>query len=103
MKSEKYQKLPTSFTQGSQGFEYVQIDRTGNIAWYESRYQGGKDIVGFVVAKITKEKARTLPSGRKLPNREVFPRESKFGKTGWFYMPKSRDMAEAHYEELANA
>ena len=98
----EFRKLPANFTSKS-GYDIRLIERQGAIAWYEARYVKGEKLQGYIVAKISTEKAQTLPSGKKLPDREVFPRESKFGKTGWFYMPKSRDIAEAHYQELVKS
>ena len=50
--------------------------------------------------RITKQKPSKLPNGVMLPHREKFPSPREFGKTGWFYMKKSRALAFAHFRRL---
>ena len=98
--SQIIEKLPNFIRHERHGFEYTLINREGNKAWYEARYLNGSELVGYVVAKIRIKSANKLPSGIPLPAREEFPVPSSFGKRGWFYMPKSRSIAQAHYFEL---
>ena len=99
--STKIRKLPKRFER--HGFSLKQMKRIADIAIYEAKYLGATSrskIQGYIVAKIQREKEETLPSGTVLPAREDLPRKSKFGKYGWFYMPKSLETATTHFEEL---
>ena len=100
--SIKYRKLPKLIRPQGQGFDYHLIERKGDIAWYEARYPNGSETKGWVVAKIKRRGEEKLPDGYTLPPREVFPKRSKFGSTGWYYMPKSKSLAEKHYLELTD-
>ena len=95
-------ELPSVIKHSKQGHEYSQIAREGNVAWYEARYPNGSETKGWVVAKIKRRGEEKLPDGYTLPPREVFPKRSKFGSTGWYYMPKSKSLAEKHYLELTD-
>ena len=53
-----------------------------------------------MVVRIRNKKTSKLPNGVVLPHREVFPSPSEFGKTGWFYMKKSKALANAHFDDL---
>ena len=96
----KYKKLPKLIKHQCQGYDYSLIKRKGDIAWYEARYLNGSETKGWVVAKIRRRGEEKFPDGYTLPPREIFPKESKFGEDGWFYMPKSRTIAENHYLDL---
>lgn len=99
--STKIRKLPKRFER--HGFSLKQMKRIADIAIYEAKYLGATSrskIQGYIVAKIQREKETTLPIGTVLPAREDLPRKSKFGKYGWFYMPKSLETATTHFEEL---
>jgi hypothetical protein len=96
----KYKRLPKLVKPRGQGFEYHLVKRKGNIAWYEARYLNGSELKGWVVAKIRTRGEEKFPDGYTLPPREIFPKESRFGKDGWFYMPKSRSIAEEHFVSL---
>ena len=102
MKKPTYQKLTKKFTSNSHGYDYSLIARKDNSAWYEARYINGSDIKGYVVASIFKRKANVFPNGDKLPDRECFPSPSDFGRLAWFYMPKSKEIAEERYKELVS-
>ena len=100
MKTE-YRKLPKQLER--HGFSLKQIKRIANIAIYEAKYLGATSrskIQGYIVAKITHAKEGILPDGTVVPAREAFPSPSKFGKYGWFYMPKSLETATTHFDEL---
>ena len=95
-----YEMLPSFKQHKRQGFDYSLVKRDGRIAWYEARYLNGSELKGWVVAKIRTRGEEKFPDGYTLPPREIFPKESKFGEDGWFYMPKSRTIAENHYLDL---
>ena len=95
----KYQILPPLIKRGVNSYKL--IDRKGMIAFYEQcRSREPNLVTGFVVARLRHEKPTRLPNGKLLPYRERFPSPSTFGRYGWFYMAKSRDMAHAHYQDL---
>lgn len=95
----KYQILSPLIKRGV--YSYKLIDRKGMIAFYEQyRSKQLNLITGFVVARIRHGKATKLPNGNLLPYRELFPAPSTFGRYGWFYMPESRHLAHAHYQDL---
>lgn len=96
----KYKRLPKLVKPKGQGFEYHLNKRKGDIALYEARYLNGSELEGWVVAKIRRRGEEKFPDGYTLPPREVFPKASTFGTYGWFYMPKSREIAEGHYQDL---
>ena len=100
--STKYEKLPKLIKHKRQGYDYHLIKRKGDVAWYEARYLNGNETQGYVVAKIRRAEEEVTPRGHTLPPREVFPRQSYFGKDGWFYMPRSRPVAETHFKDLAD-
>ena len=93
-------KLPSIIKHASQGYEYSQIAREGNVAWYEARYLNGSELKGFVVAKIRIKNATIMPSGKVMAKQEKFPSRSEFGKYGWFFLKESRDKAQNHYQKL---
>ena len=95
----KYKILPAQIKRGS--YQYHLIERIGLIGLYEQRVvKNSKNISGYVVARIRKEKSKKLPNGVVLPHREKFPSPSEFGRAGWFYMKKSWALAYAHFHEL---
>ena len=96
-----YKKLPKLIRNERQGFDYYLMERTADIAWYEARYLDGKETKGWVVIRIERQKEHTFPNGDVTPAMEVFPRESRFGSKGWFYMPKSKSIAKKHFFDLA--
>ena len=98
----QYKRLPKLIKHEQQGFDYDLVKRNGDIAWYEARYLNGSETQGWVVAKIRRIEETVTPRGHTLPPREAFPRQSKFGHDGWFYMPKSRAIAEKHFNNLAD-
>ena len=93
-------RLPSEFTRKWHGFDYKLIERIGNLAWYETRYIGGTKLKGYVVAKIRTRRGGKLPSGTVLPDYEEFPPESSFGKSGSFFLPTSREIAESEFKRL---
>ena len=94
-----YKILPPVIKRGT--YHYHLIQRIGMIAIYEQRRCKTPDRgCGSVVVRIRNKKPSKLPNGVVLPHREVFPSSSEFGKTGWFYMKKSKVLAYAHFDEL---
>ena len=93
-------RLPSEFTHERHGFDYMLIERIGTLAWYETRYIGGTKLIGYVVAKIRTRRGGKLPSGTVLRDYEEFPPESSFGKSGSFFMPTSREIAEEKFKSL---
>lgn len=93
-------RLPSEFTHERHGFDYKLIERIGNLAWYETRYIGGTELIGYVVIKIRTKRGGKLPSGTVLSDYEEFPPESSFGKSGSFFMPTSREIAEEKFKSL---
>jgi hypothetical protein len=94
-----YKILPPIIKRGS--YHYYLMHRIGMIAIYEQRRPKTPDrACGYAVVRIRNQKPSKLPNGVILPHREVFPSPSEFGKTGWFYMKKSRAFAYAHFYEL---
>jgi hypothetical protein len=95
----KYKILPAQIKRGS--YQYHLIERIGLIGLYRQRViKNPKNISGYVVARIRKEKSKKLPNGVILPHREKFPSPSEFGKWGFFYMKRSKLLAFAHFDEL---
>ena len=47
-----------------------------------------------MVIRIRTKRGGRLPSGSVVSDYEEFPPESSFGGSGFFYMPKSREIAE---------
>ena len=92
--------LSSEFTHERHGFDYKLIERIGNLAWYETRYIGGTELIGYVVAKIRTRRGGKLPSGTVLLDYEEFPPESSFGKSGSFFLPTSREIAESEFKRL---
>ena len=94
-----YKILPPIIKRGS--YQYYLMQRIGMIAIYEQRRPKTPDRgCGYAVVRIRNKKSYKLPNGVMLPHREVFPSRSEFGKTGWFFMKKSRALAFAHFHEL---
>lgn len=100
--SIKYKKLPKHIKHQNQGYDYSLIKRKGNIAWYEARYLNGNETQGYVVIKIRRVGTKILPDGKVLEPREIFPAPKDFGRDGWFYMAKSRSLAENHFNALGS-
>ncbi|MDA7757672.1 hypothetical protein N8920_07205 [Opitutales bacterium] len=83
------------------GYIHRLIERNGMIAIYESYLLGKpKNLYGYCVARITREKEARFKNGYVIPARERFPSPSRFGTYGFFYMPQSRHKAFEHYHEL---
>jgi hypothetical protein len=95
----KIRILPSKFT-CKLGYDVTLIERIGRIAWYEARYVNGTKLQGYFVAKIRVRKEAISPRGKVIQSYEQFPPESEGGRMGHFYMPKSRDVAEAHFDAL---
>jgi hypothetical protein len=94
-----YKILPPIIKRGP--YLYYLIQRIGMIAIYEQRRPRTSDrACGYAVVRIRNKKSYKLPNGVMLPHREVFPSRSEFGRTGWFYMKKSRAFAYSHFHEL---
>lgn len=94
-----YRILSPIIKRGS--YNYYLLQRIGMIAIYEQRRLKTPDRgCGYVVVRIRNKKTSKLPNGVVLPHREVFPSPSEFGKTGWFYMKKSKALANAHFDDL---
>jgi len=94
-----YKILPPIIKRGT--YHYYLIHRIGMIAIYEQRRPRTPDRgCGYAVIRIRNQKPSKLPNGVILPHREVFPSPSEFGKTGWFFMKKSRALAFIHFHEL---
>ena len=93
-------RLPSEFTHEWHGFDFKLIERIGNLAWYETRYIGGTKLKGYVVIKIRIRRGGKLPSGTVLLDYEEFPPESSFGKSGSFFLPTSREIAESEFKRL---
>ncbi len=68
----------------ARGFNFEQIKRKGNIALYRKAKEGEGGLVeSFEVIKIRTRKAAKLPSGKSLPQREIYPASSDWGTYGW--------------------
>lgn len=96
----KYKKLPKLIKHQCQGYDYSLIKCKGDIAWYEARYLNGSETKGWIVVRIRRVKDKLLPNGRIAKAREILPAPKDYGRDGWFYMPKSRVIAENHFKEL---
>ena len=107
-----YEKLPK--TKSKNGYEYVQVCRSPNVAVYEQKVE--KEIngevgqtVGFEVFQIRVQKGYSLVQkhGNKkgqvytYPPSEMFPGNESFGDWAWSFMSKSAAMAK--FEELNRA
>jgi len=97
----KYKKLPKSLRKVKHGYDFTLIKRKGDIAWYEARYLNGNELQGYVVAKIRKRNEHTYPNGIVEEAHEYFPAPSAFGQDAWFYMAKSKSIAEEHFMSLS--
>jgi hypothetical protein len=75
-----FEPLKTEFTFA--GFTYRRICREGDRAIYEQSWRGSEN-VAYEVVRIRRQKARTFPSGRSYPEREVYPRSEAWGKDGF--------------------
>ena len=96
---KKYKILPAQIKRGS--YHYHLIERIGMIAIYEQRSPKNPDrACGYAVVRIRRKKPTKLPNGVILPYREIFPSPSDFGRYGWFYMKKSKEMALDHFHDL---
>jgi len=94
-----YKILPSNFERS--GILYKLIERNGMIAIYEAYLPNRTDVLyGYAVARIKHEKEARFKNGHVIPARERFPSPSRFGTYGFFYMPKSREKAFEHYQEL---
>lgn len=95
----EYRILPSEFQRGV--WNYILLERSGMVAIYEQRHQAMPDKAsGFAVARIRCRKESTMPNGKIVSPREIFPAPSEFGKLGWFYMPTSKKIAYDHYYKL---
>jgi hypothetical protein len=98
-KDKEYRILPPEFKRS--GWNYSLLSRTGMVAIYEQRDPAYPDKPsGYVVARIVRVPETEFPKNRIMPAREKFPSPSKFGKYGWFYMPKSKNKAFERYREI---
>jgi hypothetical protein len=75
------QLLKTSFT--LPGFQYTQVWRNGSFAIYEQRTKQVSAYLRYEVVRIRIRKAQTLPGGKDLPEREVYPRSEAWGHDGF--------------------
>ena len=95
----EYRILPPEIERS--GYIHKLIERNGMIAIYESYLLGKPNkLYGYCIARITREKEARFKNGHIIPARERFPSPSRFGTYGFFYMPKSRELAFEHYHEL---
>jgi len=70
--------LPTQFRKD--GFDLVQIVRSGSYAIYETRWKGRT--FGFEVIRIRRREAFRV-DGREVPAAEYYPRSEEWGAHGW--------------------
>jgi hypothetical protein len=95
----EYKILAPNFKR--RGWEYSLIKRDGMIAVYEQRNPCRLDkISGFAVVRIKTVKETKMPNGKIVPPREKFPSPSEFGRYGWYYMSKSKEIALEHFDRL---
>src|SRR5882672_10396203 len=77
--SEKNHLL-TSFTDTT--FQYTQIDRVGNIAFFTQTHKKS-GIVRYEVVVIDIQPVHTFPNGITTPEHEAYPSSSQWGSKGW--------------------
>jgi hypothetical protein len=80
------------------GMHFELQARCGLNAWYKNT-QAGK-LYGWTIAKIKELPRSVFPNGAEYPPRECLPSMSDGGFKIWFYMPKSKDLAEEQYKKL---
>jgi hypothetical protein len=82
MKDEKtIQPLPNGFIRGL--WDYRRVDRIGPIAIYERWRLGQRPSYETIIIRV--QGPRTIPGGKTLPWREVYPSPSQFGKFAWSF------------------
>jgi hypothetical protein len=80
-------KLPITFKKN--GYEFEQLERAEKKAIYSASFGGG--VVAFEVVKIRIRKPyMNLFTGKLDPEKEIYPGNEDFGKTGWFITDRGR-------------
>jgi hypothetical protein len=87
--------IPLSSKIRKNGFEYTLLCRGGRSCLYAQHIT--PDIVCFEVFVIRIQKDAIL-FGKKLPDKELFPRDEDFGKTAWSF--SDYDLALQKFQDL---
>ena len=80
------------------GMRFELMGRCGLNVWYKNTVNG--ELYGWTVAKIKQLPKSVFPHGAVYPPRECLPSKSDGGFKIWFFMPKSKHLAEAEYRKL---
>lgn len=74
------ESIAATFTKGN--FRFRQVERYGELAIYEQTHAHGP-MVRYEVVRIRVCPAQVILSGSRLPEREVYPSSSSWGKDGF--------------------
>jgi hypothetical protein len=81
--------VPLGCVLKSNGRTYTQVERSGDIAIYESPVSDSCADLMYEVAVIRAMPAKTMPDGTELPFREVYPTPESWGRYGFTFTRNS--------------
>jgi hypothetical protein len=91
------QTLPTTFK--FDGFDFVQLKRTGDVALFE-KTNPRHSVKHYEVVIVQKHKEHIWPNGDTSPERESMPNAKQWGKQGW--TPYTLEAAERRFNLIVN-